>query len=145
MRVFIDTEFNGFGGELISIALVAEDGSQYYELVKYPAPHLTHPWVKRNVLPHIEDAMEPVGKLTVMGSLSKWLKSLGEDVEVVANWPEDLKHFWDCLTHDGTLYGLPTNLKTTLDRSYSTSDSLTPHNALEDAWAMLRQYEKRSL
>lgn len=144
MKVFLDTEFNSFGGELISIALVAENGKDYYEWVYCPPDHTVHPWMKENVLPNIGD-VQPVGKLTVMFSLTKWLKSLGDDVEVVANWPEDLKHFWDCLHHNGTTYGLPTNLKTTLDRGYSTSDSFVQHNALEDARAVLRQYEEKSL
>ena len=33
MRYFLDTEFNGFGGCLISLALVPEDGDQDYYVV----------------------------------------------------------------------------------------------------------------
>lgn len=30
MRIYLDTEFNGHGGELISIALVDENGQDFY-------------------------------------------------------------------------------------------------------------------
>ena len=38
MRYFLDTEFNGFGGALISLALVPEDGSEeFYVVLDQPA------------------------------------------------------------------------------------------------------------
>ena len=50
MRYFLDTEFNGFGGELISLALVPEHGhDEYYAVL--PLPDELHPWVERNVVP----------------------------------------------------------------------------------------------
>ena len=36
MRYFLDTEFNGFGGELLSLALVREDGASIYLLYTVP-------------------------------------------------------------------------------------------------------------
>src|SRR3546814_17164199 len=37
MRYFLDTEFNGFGGELIRLALVPEHGDQeFYALLELP-------------------------------------------------------------------------------------------------------------
>lgn len=33
MRYFLDTEFNGFGGGLISLALVREDGLPFYAIM----------------------------------------------------------------------------------------------------------------
>jgi hypothetical protein len=33
MRLFLDTEFNGFGGELTSLALAAEDGRDWHMCV----------------------------------------------------------------------------------------------------------------
>lgn len=38
MRFFIDCEFNEFRGELISMALVAEDGREFYEVLPCPNP-----------------------------------------------------------------------------------------------------------
>ena len=33
MNIYIDCEFNGFGGKLISMALCADDGREFYEVV----------------------------------------------------------------------------------------------------------------
>ncbi len=38
MNLFLDCEFNGFGGELISMALVDEHGLFFYEVLE--CPHL---------------------------------------------------------------------------------------------------------
>ena len=40
MRYFLDTEFNGFGGALLSLALVPEDGEEFYVTLglRRPAP-----------------------------------------------------------------------------------------------------------
>jgi hypothetical protein len=52
MRYFLDTEFNGFGGDLISLALVPEYGDREYYAV-LPLPEELHPWVARNVVPYL--------------------------------------------------------------------------------------------
>ena len=49
MRYFLDTEFNGFAGELISVALVPEHGDQEFYAV-LPLPEAPNNWVTRNVL-----------------------------------------------------------------------------------------------
>lgn len=43
MRIYVDCEFNGFGGELMSMALVAEDGREWYNVL--PLPRDIEPWV----------------------------------------------------------------------------------------------------
>jgi hypothetical protein len=56
MRWFLDTEFAEDGKviELISIALVAEDGRFYYAVAADGwAPERCNEWVKGNVLPHL--------------------------------------------------------------------------------------------
>lgn len=50
MRLFIDGEWNSFGGDLISLALVAEDGREWYEVLDCVDPH---PWVAENVIPKL--------------------------------------------------------------------------------------------
>ncbi len=40
LDIFLDAEFNGFGGDLISIALVCADGQEWYQVAEIPAsPH----------------------------------------------------------------------------------------------------------
>ena len=50
MRYFLDVEFNGFGGPLISLALVPEDpdAAPFYEALPCPKPDV---WVAAHVLP----------------------------------------------------------------------------------------------
>jgi hypothetical protein len=54
-RWFLDTEFNEDGRtiELISIALVSEDGREYYAVSAEFDPDACNDWVKANVLPHL--------------------------------------------------------------------------------------------
>jgi hypothetical protein len=48
MNYFLGTEFNGFGGALISLALVREDGAEFYAATACANPRS---WVKENVIP----------------------------------------------------------------------------------------------
>jgi hypothetical protein len=50
VRYFLDTEFNGFGGGLLSLALVPEDGTEFYATLACDEDML--PWVERNVVPY---------------------------------------------------------------------------------------------
>src|SRR5215212_4228086 len=57
VRYFLDTEFNGFGGALLSLALVPDDGQEYYATIECAEPIV--PWVERNVMPYLDHV--PVG------------------------------------------------------------------------------------
>ena len=57
MRYYLDTEFNGFNGALLSIALVPEDGDEFYITLACAEPVL--PWVEHNVMPFLDHV--PVG------------------------------------------------------------------------------------
>ena len=49
MNLYLDTEFNGFGGELISMALVGDVGFEWYQVLYLPDE--VDPWVAENVVP----------------------------------------------------------------------------------------------
>ncbi len=55
MRFFYDAEFGVTAPEvsLVSIALVAEDGREYYAVSSEFDPMAVHPWVRDNVLPQL--------------------------------------------------------------------------------------------
>ena len=38
MRYYLDTEFNGFGGALLSLALVPDDGEEFYVTLECAEP-----------------------------------------------------------------------------------------------------------
>ena len=52
MRYFLDTEYNGWGGALISLALVPDDGEELYLTLAIDDPILA--WVERHVVPYLD-------------------------------------------------------------------------------------------
>lgn len=132
MRVYLDCEFNGFGGDLISMGMVSEDNTEFYELVNYPVDG-AHPWVKENVLPVIGDDLMPISMGEFRARLQKYLNRWHE-VEIIADWPQDLKHFFESLYMQDDMLMLP-RVKATLVRGLRTH-SENPHNALADARAL---------
>jgi len=96
MRIWIDSEYNGFCGKLISMALVSEDGQEWYETLPCPKPK---PWVKENVIPVLN--REPLASHNEMSmSLFSFLKRF-HNIHIISNWPEDIKHFCDLLIIGG--------------------------------------------
>ena len=140
IRMWLDTEFNEHGGDLISLALVGEDGSEFYEVVPCPNPK---PWVADNVMPVLHKAPISVGDLTA--KLGAFLRKHGP-VCVIADWPCDIELFCNALiTGPGTAIETPP-LTFVLDRTLpdTAQASKIPHNALEDARA-LRAYAMSSV
>ena len=88
MRYFLDAEFNGFGGELISLALVPEkDGlPPFYAAIHCPAPT---EWVAQNVMPVLETT--PLTREEAGQRFSDYLTD-DPDPLLVADWPEDIAH-----------------------------------------------------
>lgn len=99
MRYFIDTEFDGYRGPLISLAIVREDGRSLYFIMEYSEEKACDPWVIENVLPILRDCPEPphiVGPGTAAFLIGMFLMD-DLDIEVVADWPDDIKHLCDLL------------------------------------------------
>jgi len=139
MKLFLDTEFNGFGGQLMSMALVPEDdriGSWYCEL---EMKDQLHPWVKENVVPHM--ILVPSTRLQFQSSLSAYLLKF-QEITIVADWPDDIRYFCESLiTGPGERISIPSRIKFELDLSIEY-ESKVPHNALHDAIGIREYYEK---
>lgn len=139
MKLFLDTEFNGFGGKLISMALVPEDesiGSFYKEL---EMTDQLEPWVKENVVPHL--FLSPSTHDQFQFSLASYLYGIG-DCTIVADWPDDIRYFCESLiTGPGEMIPTRPCIKFELDRNIQY-DSKVPHNALHDALAIREFYKK---
>src|SRR4051812_1974108 len=88
MRYFLDTEFNGFGGALISMALVPEDPDRasFYEALICEDPI---PWVVEHVLPVL--AATPIDARNFSARLQEYLSNDPWPV-LIADWPEDIAH-----------------------------------------------------
>jgi len=133
MRMWIDTEFNEFKGELISMALVAEDGREWYEVIRCMNPK---PWVAEHVMPHL--GKTPLNnQLELSWSLCAFLSQF-DSVTIVSDWPEDIGYFCSAL-----IIGPGQRIETppttfVIDRGLNSEKSAIPHNALEDARALMR-------
>lgn len=139
MTLFLDAEYNGFGGDLISIALVSNDGTgrnAFYEVRELPEHPV--PWVKHNVIPVLRK--KPIADPVLQKRLVDFLtRHPGQDI--IADWPEDFIHLLKLL---GTIPGWAYRLNLTM-RLVKTDElnSETPHNALSDAKALMEWWAKR--
>jgi len=138
MRYFLDAEFNGFGGSLISLALVPEDLEvrAFYEALECPTPVA---WALEHVLPALRVA--PISRARMMAKLADYLRTDPEPV-VTADWPEDIAHLAMLMvTGPGFRTPSPRFVFELLDLPMFDSETLSafPHNAENDARA-LRDY-----
>jgi hypothetical protein len=142
MRYFLDTEYNGFGGALLSLALVPEDGGEeFYITLECNAP--LDAWVERHVIPFLD--MVPEGLVSprlcrqaAAEALAAWLAH-DEAPDIVADWPEDLAQLSMLLvTGPGMMVPVPPlSLHFAPLHGFSTAaNSVVPHNALHDARAL---------
>ncbi len=130
----IDGEWNSFGGELISLALVSEDGREFYGVLGCENPE---PWVAENVIPKLY--AEPIPLILLQSELTAYLFQF-DAVHIVADWPEDIEHFCRLL-----IVGPGMRINTpplTMEIVRVDTVSEDPHNALADARA-LRDYFAR--
>jgi hypothetical protein len=66
-----------------------------------------------------------------------------QEVEIIADWPEDFVHFFNALlTGPGNMINVSAKIRTTFERRLDYK-SLVPHNALEDARAIKTAYFKK--
>lgn len=152
MRYFLDTEYNGWRGELLSLALVPDNcGEEFYVIIDAKAE--LEPWVQKNVVPYLK--MVPTHLLApalpleeAARELSAWLtheldalwdRASGVDIEIVADWPEDISQICNMLTiGPGLCVDVPPIAFRLLRiPGFSTAaNSKVPHNALHDARAL---------
>jgi hypothetical protein len=141
MRYFLDTEYNGWGGALLSLALVPDDGEELYLTLDWEGP--LEPWVERYVLPYLDTVPESqvsprMNRTDAARTLAHYLAGDSEPL-IVADWPEDLALFNALLlTGPGTMVEMPPLKFQFLPLSgFSTAaNSAVPHNALHDARAL---------
>lgn len=138
MRYFLDAEFNGFGGHLVSLALVPQDLDvvPFYEALPCTEPE---PWVVAHVLPVLRTS--PISRPAMIAKLGAYLRDDPEPM-VVADWPEDIAHLALLMvTGPGFRLASPRLIFELLDLPLFDAEALSevPHNACHDATA-LRTY-----
>lgn len=161
MRYFLDCEFDGFGGPLISLALVREDGESIYLVYQQTAKD---PWVQKNVLPILWDIPSPMpGMAYELGEdqsgewqpqpraprmtpqvegahrIANFLK--GDDRPyIITDWPDDVRYFCGTvITAPGEMVSIP-SLRfevVRVDAYPSVVPGAVQHNAWWDAKSLM--------
>lgn len=153
LRYFVDTEHtdNGERFELISIAVVCEDGREYYAAVRDYDNSAVTPWIEEHVLPQLPPADDPRWK--PRGQIRDELAAfvIGPDIEFWAmcawsDWSlvvrlfgrfEDTPTSWPMACWD--LWQLESELGLTRDDRLPEPEGV--HDALIDARYHKRIYE----
>jgi hypothetical protein len=145
MKYYLDTEFNGFGGELLSLALVSEEGAMLYLVTPEPVSPLV-PWVEANVWPVRHHPWEIVAPREDWGRrIAAFLGS--NPATIVADWPDDIRYFCRTLiVGPGFMVALDnlTFQMIRVDAYPTTVEGAVQHNALWDAIALREKLEERS-
>ena len=141
MRYFLDTEYNGTGGALLSLALVPDDGDELYLTFQTSDPLAD--WVERHVVPYLDSVPEQLScpRLRRADAAHALERYLGHDDEPVifADWPEDVAQFCNLMiTGPGDMVEIRnTTFRLVPMSNFSTAaNSKVPHNALHDARAL---------
>jgi len=141
MRYFLDTEYNGIGGELLSLALVPDDGDELYLTFRTSGPLLD--WVELHVVPYLDSVSEQLScprlsRQDAAHALERYLRHDG-DTLIFADWPEDIAQFCNLMiTGPGDMIDVrDVNFRLLPMTNFSTAaNSKVPHNALHDARAL---------
>ena len=145
VRYFLDTEYNGIGGQLLSLALVPDDGEELYLTCVTSEPLVE--WVERHVVPYLDSVPEQLTcprlpRRDAAEALERYLRG-DEEAVIIADWPEDISQFCNLMvTGQGDMIELRNLTFRLLPLSnFSTAaNSNVPHNALHDARALRDHY-----
>ena len=141
MRYFLDTEYNGWGGALLSLALVSEHHDELYVTLDWDGG--LEPWVERHVVPYLDSVPESLvsprlSRADAARAVSHFLAGDPEPI-IVADWPEDIALLSALLvTGPGIMVEVPPlSFRFVELTGFSTAaNSKVPHNALHDARAL---------
>lgn len=132
MTLYLDTEFNGHAGELISLALVSNKSpDEFYGVLPLPDP--VHPWVAAHVVPILDRKPD---EPAVFRTRLRFFLEKHSGQEIVADWPDDFTHLMKALS--GNRYGeswmIPMDMRLIVSGDVRPEQ---PHNALSDARALM--------
>ncbi len=137
-RIWIDCEFDGFGGDLISMALVAEYGGHWYGIMPSKSGYTS--WVFENVIPVLkreEATIEARSREEFLLSFRNYMDQFDNPI-IISDWYTDLKHFLDCFQGNDHSESFNFSCSMVLDMSLSSDASAVPHNAFYDALAIAK-------
>lgn len=143
MRYYLDTEFDGHGGTLISLALVREDGESIYLVYQDTA---TDPWVQENVIPILWD-MPNEHEGHKVRCLPRWAANKrgaqaiaefldGDDHPLIfADWPDDIAYLCRALiTGPGEMVQTQPTISFCIRRRVDAYPTTLPGAVRHNAW-----------
>ena len=146
MKYYLDTEFNGLGGDLISLALVGDNDKELYLSLTSCLHKEADSWVAENVLKvlNIPSAKANfIHPINIGNYIANFLKGDTNPI-IIADWPDDIAYFCKALlTGPGQMVDIK-KLKFGLIRidAYPTTlPNAVQHNALWDARALRHKCE----
>lgn len=143
MNFYIDCEFDGHNGQLISMAIVSEYGNSIYIKVNYN--YIIDDWVYDNVIPLLDKhGCQEVATVNIydVGLVIRTFIGNLDYISITADSPVDIKYFCECLSTSSNGEWQPTNYKQILCfvknvECYPTSlENAVQHNAWWDAMAL---------
>lgn len=132
----IDCEFNEFGGNLISMALVdIERDKHFYEVLPCERPTA---WISENVIPVLDK--DPISKESFVYRLYHFLIRY-TSVHIIADYPDDISYFCRAII-TGPGECIPTPKMSFEIRRDIDAKSNAPHNALADAYGIAAEIKR---
>ena len=131
----LDCEFNGHNGYLISMALSATNGDEFYEVTSGWDTLNVNQWVKENVIPVLNK--QAISQADFKDRLWNFLRRHPQEI-IVADSPADFIYLLQqchMMTEDDKYKYINLDLKMYFVVS-GPYQSAVPHNALEDARAL---------
>lgn len=147
MKLYLDSEYNGHGGDLISLALAAPTGSHWYGILRKPMAEDLHPWVAENVIPVLDQTGVGAHAVTMVRGPSYFRESLHEylvarrhpsQLTIYADWPDDFAHLLKLMRGDSydESWMVPCTMQLIVTPEGAPKPEI-PHNALSDAIALM--------
>ncbi|USN15530.1 ribonuclease H [Brevundimonas phage vB_BpoS-Kikimora] len=144
MNYFLDCEFDGFGGDLLSLALIRQDGAKSLYIILDRAEQPCTPWVEENVKPLLESVPDDLSiwKGLTPADAARTIAAylLGDDrPHIISDWPDDIAYFCRALmTGPGEMVAKHhLTFEMMRVQSYPTSlEGAVQHNAYWDAMAL---------
>lgn len=132
---YLDTEFNGHGGELISMAIVSPTGFAWHSAKEVVAQ--IDPWVSKNVMPKLtcrQLSHDAFRRSFLEGFIYKV-----ENPKIFCDWHADAAHFLHLLSGADYQSSIDFPCEITILKTppgYPVSKN--PHNAYDDAVALMQ-------
>lgn len=144
MNYYLDCEFDGFGGPLLSMALIREDNESIY--MTFQHEKIKDPWVEMNVMPIMKSIPSPLPGMAYFDlrkteAANKIYQFMKYDPYpcIIVDWPDDIRYFCESIiTGPGYMIGLNalTFELVRVDAWPNKIKNAVQHNAWWDAQAL---------